>query len=140
MGGEDAADQLGKSLRHPAPVRQQLAGVGIDQNQALPRRIERRRCANAFEHARARFEARRRQRHFELIIANNGLGIGHRRRGGGECVDQRNEVLGDVQMRIIGDAMREHLAAIEPFIMKAVKADPPPGAAQAAQQRREARE
>ena len=41
--GQHAANQLGKALRHPAPLRQHLAGVRIDQHQTHPARVEIRR-------------------------------------------------------------------------------------------------
>src|SRR5580704_4483920 len=79
VGGKNAADQLGKTVWHPAPVRQEFAGVRIDQHQAILSRFERREAADSLENVTAGASARLHNLDIDLIVADHRLCIGYRR-------------------------------------------------------------
>src|SRR5271163_3381353 len=69
MRGKNPADQLGKAVRHPTPVWQELAGVRIDQHQTILSRIEWREVTDALENVAAGACARLNDLDIDLIVA-----------------------------------------------------------------------
>ena len=74
----------------------------------------------------------------DLVVADHDLRIRHARRGGQKRIDERNEILGDMDVRIIPDAVGQEFAAIKTFEIETVKADPAVRARKSGQKRRKA--
>ena len=122
---QDPVDQLHIPFRHPATLRQQFAGVRVDQDQAVQVRVIGGRPITDALACRCPFlRGTGAQGQSDLLVADLHPGSRQSVLAGEQGVDQAEKVFGDVLVRVVEDPVGEQPATVEAFAVKVVEAHP----------------
>jgi len=129
---ENAADKFDESFPLPAPLRQHVTGIGVNQHQPQPCRITPGERPDFRIHPIARRGAQGPHRKCELLVADDGLRIGN--------VGTLLKSASIRAMKFLAiHAMCQHIAAVQAFIVEPVETNPAFSAGQSREQCRKAR-